>query len=232
MAGNSAKRYALIVAGGIGKRMGSDIPKQFMLLDKRPILMHTIERFATLPVPPRIVVVLPSEQIRQWEKLCQEYGFSTKHRIVSGGATRFESVNNGLQLVPSDSSLVAIHDGVRPFIPHSLIERCYQLAEQKGTAVPVIHPIESVRLLSGKTSRQFPRNQTFLVQTPQVFKAKLIKRSYRIPFSDEFTDDASVAENAGIPITLTEGTRENIKITTPFDLIIANQLIEQYRKTL
>jgi len=221
----SIKRYVVIVAGGSGLRMGSDTPKQFLNLNGKPILLHTIERFASIVPMPDIVLVLPKSQMDRWKTLCEEIGFDIKLTLVAGGDTRFQSVKNGLSQIPSDNSLVAIHDGVRPLVTKKVIEECYATAARTGSAIPVIRPVESVRLIEGNTSKAFDRNSVLLVQTPQVFQSKLIKECYNVPDQPSFTDDASVVESQGYAIHTVEGNRENIKITTPFDLQIAELLI-------
>lgn len=221
----SISRYVVIVAGGSGLRMGSDIPKQFINLKGKPILMHTIELFAMLEPKATIILVLPQQQMLKWNELCELHSFSYDLTLVPGGATRFQSVKNGLSVVPADESLVAIHDGVRPLVSKRVIENCFEEAALKGCAIPVVRPVESVRLEEGGTSRAYNRNSVLLVQTPQVFKSTLIKECYNAPEQPYFTDDASVVEYRGYPIHTVEGNRENIKITTPFDLLIAETLI-------
>jgi 2-C-methyl-D-erythritol 4-phosphate cytidylyltransferase len=223
----AAKRYALIVAGGSGVRMGADIPKQFLEIAGLPILMHTIEKFRGLTICPEIVLVLPQSQIEYWNELCQIHGFFVEHTIEHGGETRFHSVKNGLGLIRDTNSIVAIHDGVRPLVATDVIELCYQIAEQKGNAVPVVTPVESIRLKDGNVSYPYPRDKVLLVQTPQVFRNEVIKECYETPYQSLFTDDASVAEFNGISINLVEGNRENIKITTPIDLIFAEVLLSK-----
>lgn len=221
----STNRFAVIVAGGSGQRMGSETPKQFLILNGKPILMHTIELFLSLSQKPGIVLVLPKNQMERWKNLCVEYSFTANLTLTAGGETRFQSVKNGLSLIPLNNSLVAIHDGVRPLVSKQVIEECYATAAQKGIAIPVIKPVESVRLVEGSTSKAFDRNSVLLVQTPQVFKSELIKECYNVPEQPYFTDDASVVESQGYTIHTVEGNRENIKITTPFDLQIAEMLI-------
>jgi len=220
-----SKRYAVIVAGGSGLRMGSDTPKQFLLINGKPILMHTINAFSALNPNPDIVLVLPHDHILLWKKLCDEYSFSTNLTLVVGGNSRFQSVKNGLSVIPADDSLVAIHDGVRPLVSPQVIENCYATAEQKGNAIPVITPDESVRIVKNNSSKAFNRSNILLVQTPQVFRAKLIKECYNTPEQSSFTDDASVIEYHGIEVHTCNGSKENIKITTPFDLLIADMLL-------
>ncbi len=206
--------------------MGYDIPKQFIELNGKPILMWTIDVFNGLVNRPEIIVVLPEAQVGQWSELCKKHSYKTKHKVTVGGKERFFSVKNGLELVDDDNSIVAIHDGVRPLVNPSVIEECYITAEKLGNAIAVIQPVESIRILENNNSSAFPRNNVLLVQTPQVFKASLIKRSYEQPFNASFTDDASVIEALGVKVFTVIGNRENIKITTQTDLIFANALVK------
>jgi len=217
------KRYCIIVAGGSGRRMKSSIPKQFLLLGGRPLLMRTIEQFHTFDNTLEIILVLPEGHHALWEKLCTEYSFTITHQVVAGGEERFHSVKAGLGCVSGDS-LVAIHDGVRPLVSHDTIWRCFADAEEFGNAVPFIEPADSVRILAGDESRPVPRSEVRLIQTPQVFRGSMIKNAYRRGFDPSFTDDATVAEADGVKIHLTYGNRENIKITTPEDLAVAGTL--------
>ncbi len=203
--------------------MMSAIPKQFLLLDGKPLLMHTIERFHSFDPLIEIIVVLPPEHHSLWSSLVEEYSFGISHRVAAGGEERFHSVRAGLALVKGDS-LVAVHDGVRPLVSHDTIWRCYADAGEFGTAVPFIEPADSVRVLEGDDSRPLPRNMVRLIQTPQVFRASIIMKAYERDFDPSFTDDATVAEADGIKIHLTHGNRENIKITTPEDLAVAHIL--------
>ena len=215
-----SNNHILIVAGGSGTRMGADIPKQFILLRELPILMHTINAFQDLSFKTRIVLVLPESQIPAWKELCKQHNFSVDHSIVPGGETRFQSVKNGLFSIHVDG-LVAIHDGVRPLVSKEVIENCFNSAAKFGNAIPVIKPVESVRLVDELDSYPFNREKVFLVQTPQVFNLSSIKQYYQTPWQPSFTDDASVAEFCGEKIHLVDGNRENIKITTPLDLSVA-----------
>lgn len=215
---------ALIVAGGSGSRMGSGIPKQFLRLAGKPILMHTIERFNSFSGSIKIIVVLPENQLDYWESLCREYSFPIPHITVPGGNSRFISVRNGLELA-GDKGLVAIHDGVRPLVSRETIKRSFEAASEFGNAIPVISPAESLRLLEGEESSPVDRNKIKIIQTPQVFDVNLIKKAYLLENSEAFTDDATVFEKAGGKIHLIEGNRENIKITNPEDLIICEALL-------
>ena len=216
-------RTALIVAGGKGLRMGSDLPKQFLPIGGKPVLMHTIEAFYRFDEKMKIVLVLPQEQQAYWRELCRKYHFSLEHVIADGGVTRFHSVKNGLAYV--ESGLVGVHDGVRPFVSRQVIERCYQLAEIKKAVIPVVDVVETIRHLTDTGSETVSRSDYKLVQTPQVFDVELLKRAYAQEYTSFFTDDASVVEAMGASVYLTEGNRENIKITTPFDLKISSALV-------
>jgi len=217
------KKYCIIVAGGSGKRMKSAVPKQFLPLDGRPLLMQSIERFYTFDNSIELILVLPAGHHSLWEKLCTEHSFGISHRLVDGGEERFHSVRAGLALVAGES-LVAIHDGVRPLVSHDTIRRCYADAEEFGNAVPFVGPADSVRVVEGDDSRPVARDEVRMIQTPQVFLSSIIIKAYERGFNPSFTDDATVAEASGIKIHLTHGNRENIKITTPEDLAVAHAL--------
>ena len=218
------KRYAVIVAGGKGLRMGYERPKQFLCIGGRPILMHTLEAFHRFDQAMQLIVVLPRDHQSLWHTLCEEYAFSTPYLLADGGETRFHSVKNGLALIP-DGGLVAIHDGVRPFVSREVLERCFQAAATHQAVLPVVPVVDTVRQITSEGSQTVDRNAYKLVQTPQVFDVNLLKVAYKQPYTPFFTDDASVVEAMGQQVTLVEGNRENIKITTPFDLIIAEALL-------
>jgi 2-C-methyl-D-erythritol 4-phosphate cytidylyltransferase len=214
------KAYAIIVAGGKGLRMGGDIPKQFLPINGKPILMRTIEAFRNALDEVEIVLVLPADQHDYWQKLCKDHNFRSPELIARGGETRFHSVKNGLALLPNDEeAVVGVHDGVRPFVSKETIRHCYEAAAEGKAVVPVVPVVETVRqiLPDGKSVTR-PRDEYRLVQTPQTFPLALLKEAYQQPFSEAFTDDASVVEAFGKEITMVEGNRENIKITTPSDL--------------
>ena len=218
--------YIIIVAGGKGLRMGSDIPKQFLPIGGKPVLMRTLERFRQYSTTLQIILVLPKAQQDYWQKLCKEYAFDIDYQLADGGETRFHSVQNGLAKIPDNAQgVVGVHDGVRPFPSIDVIRNCYETAREKKAVIPVIPVVETVRHLKGDTSVTVPRNDYRLVQTPQTFDIQLLKAANRQPYNDGFTDDASVVEAFGFDITLVEGNRENIKITTPYDLKIAEVLI-------
>jgi 2-C-methyl-D-erythritol 4-phosphate cytidylyltransferase len=219
------KLYAVIVAGGSGKRMGADMPKQYLEIAGKPVLMHTLERFKAFDESIEIITVLPENQLRFWADLQVKYSFKIPHTLVKGGdKARFFSVKNGLKFVDVPG-LVAIHDGVRPFVSIDTIKRCFDAAEKLGNAIPVITPSDTLRMISEKGSTPMNRTLVRQVQTPQVFSAELIKKAYLQEYLPEFTDDASVLEKTGVKINLVEGNRENIKITNPEDLIISNALL-------
>lgn len=254
-------KYVIIVAGGKGLRMGGELPKQFIPIEGRPVLMRTLDAFHACDSSIHIVLVLPRDHQPYWHELCREYAFSVPHCIADGGVTRFHSVQNGLALVDDPDALVAVHDGVRPFVSPAVIMQCYRDAEIYGAVVPVIPIVETVRQLrsfpvpsnGGETvskgihhpdgilnsqvpifnseSITVPRDAYRLVQTPQTFRSSLLRRAYEQPYSEAFTDDASVVESIGYAVHLTEGNRENIKLTTPYDLIVAKALINDSQYT-
>jgi 2-C-methyl-D-erythritol 4-phosphate cytidylyltransferase len=214
------QKIALIVAGGKGERMNADIPKQFLEIQGKPILMHTLEAFLHFDPSMRLILVLPATQIEFWESLCKKHDFTLQHQIVEGGSARFYSVKNGLDMIDVPST-VAVHDGVRPLVSMETIARCFDAAEKFEAAIPVIDLVDSIRQLTENGSQSVDRSSYKLVQTPQVFDTQLLKKAYEQDFSPLFTDDASVVEAMGKHVQLVEGNRENIKITTEFDLKIA-----------
>ena len=217
--------YVIIVAGGKGLRMGSDIPKQFLPIAGKPVLMRTLERFRAYSSALQIILVLPEAQQDYWQELCKQYDFKVDYQLANGGQTRFHSVQNGLALVPDDAEgVVGVHDGVRPFPSIDVIRNCYDTARTAKAVIPVIPVVETVRQLKSDGSITVPRDHYRLVQTPQTFDIQLLKAANRQPYNDGFTDDASVVESYGHAITLVEGNRENIKITTPYDIIVAEAL--------
>ena len=217
------KKHIIIVAGGKGLRMGGDIPKQFLPVCGKPVLMRTMEAFHTYDSAIHVILVLPVSQQAYWKELCQEYQFSLSHDIANGGDTRFHSVMNGLAMVEGNG-LVGVHDGVRPFVSQEVIARCYEEAEACKAVIPVIDVVETVRHLTEEGSETVPRDRYKLVQTPQVFEVELLRRAYQQTYTDLFTDDASVVEALGEKVYLVKGNRENIKLTTPFDMKMAEML--------
>ena len=225
--------FVIIVAGGKGLRMGSDIPKQFLPIGGRPVLMRTIERFREYSANLQIILVLPQSQQEYWQKLCKDYDFRVDYQLADGGETRFHSVQHGLALISDDTEgVVGVHDGVRPFPSVDVIRNCYETAREKKAVIPVIPVVETLRHINHPSQSggngggvTVPRGDYRLVQTPQTFDIQLLKAANRQPYNEGFTDDASVVEAYGHSITLVEGNRENIKITTPYDLKIAEVLI-------
>lgn len=215
--------WVVIVAGGHGLRMGSEVPKQFLPIDGLPVLMRTINAFRSCGLRLGIVLVLPAEQHEYWRELCARYAFESPRLIANGGTTRFQSVKNGLALINDpEAGVVGVHDGVRPFVPAETIRRCYEEARQTGAAIPTTPVVETLRRLSDNTT--VSRADYCLVQTPQCFSLALLRKAYQQPYTDRFTDDASVVEAAGVEVSLVEGNRQNIKITTPFDLIVGEAI--------
>lgn len=216
----------IIVAGGKGLRMGSELPKQFLNVGGKPVLMRTIEAFYNFDKSIRIIVALPSSHREHWSKLCKGYGFSVYHEVVEGGETRFHSVKNGLELI--GEGLVAVHDAVRPFVSVLLLKSCFDAAKGFKAVIPIIEVTDSLReIIDEKDSKIVDRAKYRLVQTPQVFDSALLKNAYELDFSESFTDDASVVESYGHSIHLIDGEKTNIKITTPFDLDLAEVILNK-----
>lgn len=212
-------QFAIIVAGGSGSRMKSDVPKQFLLLHGKPILQHTLERFLQVIPATQLLLVLPAKDRALWNSLCQEHNFHPAIALIDGGNSRFQSVRNGLQAIQAPDGLVAVHDGVRPFITPEIIRNSFQTAAQTGSAVTCVAVKDSVRVINPDgTSLAVDRSQYRLVQTPQTFRLPLFRQAFQADEQPFFTDCASVMEHAGFPITLIDGAYENIKITTPDDL--------------
>ena len=223
------KKVVIIVAGGSGTRMESEVPKQFMLLNGLPVIMHTIHKFYAYDSSIEIRIVLPESEIETWNTLCINHNFAIPCQVFPGGETRFHSVKNGLHNL-STNALTGIHDGVRPLVSNGTITRCYDLAETNGSAVPVMPVPESIRKVEGEDSVSEERSLYRIVQTPQIFSSEILLDAYNLPFEDSFTDDASVVEKAGYKIYLTEGNEDNIKITTRKDLLIAELLDKNMKK--
>ncbi len=221
----SGKQITIIVAGGSGKRMNTDIPKQFLLLKNDPVLMRTIRAFHQYNPDMEIIIVLPADQVKYWQTLCKKHRFNISHSIVEGGNTRHHSVKNAIMNIPS-GSLVAVHDGVRPLVSKALIQTCFDTAAILGNAVPVIELSESIRLVDGDKNTKADRHQFRLVQTPQIFQSELLIYGFRQSYRPIFTDEATLIESAGHKIHLVNGQPENIKITTPLDLCIAATILE------
>ncbi|MEE4177450.1 MAG: 2-C-methyl-D-erythritol 4-phosphate cytidylyltransferase [Bacteroides sp.] len=218
------QRYVLITAGGSGTRMQSDLPKQFLEIAGMPVLMQTFRAFFDFDPTLAFVLVLPENLWNFWEELCQKHNFRQPHQLAISGPTRFHSVKSGLRLVPDDA-LVAIHDGVRPLVSARVIEQVFYSAERFGNAIPVVKISDSLRLIDHALSQPLQREMVRRVQTPQCFRAGLIKKAYNRNYSEDFTDDATLLEADGHRLFLVEGDPENIKITTPADLKIAEALL-------
>ncbi len=225
------KRYAIIVAGGAGTRFGSAMPKQFLLLAGLPVLMHTVRKFARCEA--QVVLVLPAAQMELWQELCAKHHFEVECTVTSGGSSRFESVKNGLRVVASlagddtAGSVVAVHDGVRPLVSQQVIDRAYCDAASYGSAVPVVAVTDSIRHIEPDgTSRAMRRDELVAVQTPQTFALDALLSAYDAELSPMFTDDASVMEAAGHTVHLIEGNHDNIKITHPGDIAIAENILK------
>ena len=221
------KYYAIVVAGGKGNRMQQTVAKQFLELDGKPVLMHTLEAFFQCVLNPEIILVLNTDLHQFWEELCSKHDFNIPHQLVKGGAERFDSVKNGLEVIEADS-IIAIHDAVRPLVTANLILRSYQMAEEKGNAVAAIQPVDSVRIKKeGMNSRALDRNELYLIQTPQTFRKDQLDKAYVQLYRSDFTDDASVVESAGFGINILEGERSNIKITYAQDMELASFLLNR-----
>lgn len=209
--------------------MQSPVPKQFLLLGGKPVLMHSIEAFYRSELHPQIIVVLNAEYIAEWNQLCADYQFNIPHQICQGGDTRYQSVKNSLQLIDKNS-ITAIHDGARPLVPASVITESYRVAEEKGTAVAAVKSTDSLRQIKNNVSKVLDRDEVYRIQTPQTFRSELLIEAYKQPYQYSFSDDATVAEKAGNPIHLIEGAQGNIKITYPDDLPVAEQLLKRLNK--
>ncbi len=221
------QKYVIIVAGGKGLRMGGAIPKQFLEVKGKPILMRTIERFWAYDSSISVRLVLPESHFEFWRELCDKYHFSVPHTLVEGGETRFHSVQNGLNSIhPTERAVVAVHDGVRPFVSVETIDATFTMAAEMGAAVPVVPSVDSLRKLNSNCSESVDRSLYRLVQTPQTFQYDILKKAYEQTYRDSFTDDASVVEVAGYVVQLVEGNRENLKITTAYDMKIADVLAD------
>ncbi len=220
------ERYVIIVAGGTGVRMQSGIPKQFIPVADKPVLMHTMLAFKAAFEDIHIILVLPEKYIKLWKDLCVEFSCTISHTITSGGPTRFHSVRQGLKLVKGDG-IIGIHDGVRPFASQQTIRTAYQTAEERGTAVPVIELNDAIRMVTVDNAAPVDRNIYRIVQTPQCFRADIIRNAYKTNYKPEFTDDAVVVEASGITVELTQGNYENIKITRSVDLAFAEVLTKK-----
>ncbi|MDF2433463.1 MAG: 2-C-methyl-D-erythritol 4-phosphate cytidylyltransferase [Mucilaginibacter sp.] len=224
--GFQSKNYVIIVAGGSGMRMQATVPKQFLLLNGKPVLMHTIAAFDRSETHPQIIVVLHPGFHTYWNQLCKEHNFNIPHQLVSGGETRFYSVKNGLDSINDDADvLVAVHDAVRPLTGTRIIDESYKSASQCGNAVTAVKSRDSIRQVTNGVSKSLIRDEIYLVQTPQTFKLSQLKTAYLQSYNANFTDDASVVEGTGIAINFIEGSYANIKITLPIDIAIAEMIM-------
>jgi 2-C-methyl-D-erythritol 4-phosphate cytidylyltransferase len=219
-------RYAVIVAAGIGKRMGAPIPKQFLLVAGKPLLMHTLQRLYAFDENITLLLVLHPDYFGFWQELVAEHDFAIPHQLIAGGAERFHSVKCAVDSIQDETAVVGIHDGVRPLVGMETLQRCYDTAASAGNAVPVVAVNDSVRVLEGQNNHAVDRSLYRIVQTPQCFQLSLLKEAFKQPYTSSFTDDASVMEAAGHAIQLVEGNRENIKITTPEDLRWAQCMLQ------
>jgi 2-C-methyl-D-erythritol 4-phosphate cytidylyltransferase len=218
------KKYAIIVAGGTGSRMGGNLPKQFMLLKDRPVLFYSIKAFLAAYDDLQIILVVPVAFVDMGQEIIDAYFENDRIRMTTGGDTRFQSVKNGLRLI-EDESIIFVHDAVRCLVSVPLVQRCYEVTLQTGSAIPVVLSRDSVRLINESSSEAFDRTKVALVQTPQTFHSKILLPAYEIDFKDKFTDEATVVEAYGLKISLVEGEESNIKITRPIDLVIAEQYL-------
>ena len=218
------KKFAIIVAGGSGTRMGSDLPKQFLLLNDKPVLYYVLKTFLDSFEDLQVILVLPVEYTDMGQEIIDAFFDKERVTITAGGNTRFQSVKNGLSLI-TEESIIFVHDGVRCLVSKDLIQRTYKVATETGSAVPVVTSKDSVRLLQEDGSDVIDRNRILLVQTPQVFHSKILIPAYQIDYKDKFTDEASVVEAFGLKVSLVAGEENNIKITRPTDLLIAESIL-------
>ncbi len=218
------KKYAVVVAGGAGVRMGSAVPKQFLLVHGRPVLWYTLGTFLSAYADLSVILVIPGDHRQAAKEVATSTGAPERIRMVDGGVTRFHSVRNGLELI-GEESIVFVHDGVRCLVTTALIHRCYDAARQYGSAIPVVEPRDSVRFLTEDGNEAVERSRVKLVQTPQTFRSDVLKQAYQAAYSLQFTDEATVVEASGHPVHLVEGDSENIKLTMPADLIVAEKLL-------
>lgn len=222
---NRPKKYVIITAGGSGTRMGANVPKQMLEVGGKPILRWTIEQFLSLSFPVEIILVMNKDAVEMWREYCKRSGFAFKHILIKGGITRFHSVKNGLKYVEK-GGVVAVHDGVRPFVSTKVIEELFSMGEKGNSTIPYTRMVESMREKDSEgIYRYADRDRYVSVQTPQVFPSDILLQSYEQGFSTEFTDDASVVEKAGFPLSFLEGNRLNIKITTPEDMRLAEAIL-------
>lgn len=220
------KKFAVIVAGGSGSRMGADLPKQFMLLNDKPVLYYTLKTFLETYEDLQVILVLPVDYTDMGQEIIDAWFDKDRIRITAGGDTRFQSVKNGL-ILTEDESIIFVHDGVRCLLTKDLIHRCYNQALDTGSAIPVVASLDSVRLKNEEGNDAVERSTVMLVQTPQTFHGKILRSAYQIDYKDKFTDEATVVEAYGMKMTLVDGEEENIKITRPMDLMIAEKILSE-----
>ncbi len=218
------KKTAIIVAGGTGQRMGTVVPKQFLTVEGKSILLHTIDQFVAAFSDINFVIVLPAGYIQEGQDLIASSGLTQAFQFVAGGDTRFQSVKNGLGKVAQDA-IVFVHDAVRCLLTPALIQRCYQQAVEKGSAIPAVSSTDTIRLMDGDTHHVVDREKVMMIQTPQTFNAALLINAFEQTYQSSFTDEANVVEASGTPVYLVDGEFENIKITRPLDLAIAEYIL-------
>ncbi len=218
------KKIAIVVAGGTGQRMGSVVPKQFLEIEHKAILTHTIDQFVAAFSDIELVVVLPEGYLKQGQEILSKSKYKNTISYVAGGDTRFQSVKNGLSKI-SAPCIVFVHDAVRCLLTPALIQRCYQQAYEKGSAIPAVTATDTVRLMSGEQHQLLDRENVMLIQTPQTFRSDILLKAFEQKYETSFTDEANVVEASGVPVYLVDGEYENIKITRPLDLAIANYIL-------
>ena len=218
-------RSIIITAGGTGQRMGTVQPKQFLLLNGKPVLMHTIERLHRFSPESQLLLTLPEDHRSEWQSLCKEHDFTIPLTVVSGGKERYHSIQNALEACTGE--LIAVHDGVRPLVSEATLQRLFEAVETHSAVIPVVPLKDSIRQLIGSSSHAVPRSDFRIVQTPQVFDAAVLRKAYELPYSESVTDDAGLVEATGVTIHLVDGNEENIKITVPSDLVLAEGLLKK-----
>ncbi|MGC4102966.1 2-C-methyl-D-erythritol 4-phosphate cytidylyltransferase [Ferruginibacter sp.] len=218
------KKIAVIVAGGIGTRMNNAVPKQFLLLNHKPVLYYTLDTFLKAYKDMQVILVLPEEHVAAGQEIIDAFFDYNRIKITTGGRTRFHSVQNGLRMI-KDESIVFVHDAVRCLLTIDLVKRCYEAAMEFGSAIPVINSKDSVRLVDGEDNEAVERSRVRLVQTPQTFHSKILLPAFNIDYKDKFTDEATVVEAFGLRVNLVEGEEDNIKITQPLDLVLAESIV-------
>ncbi|MEO7983605.1 MAG: 2-C-methyl-D-erythritol 4-phosphate cytidylyltransferase [Bacteroidota bacterium] len=223
-------KYAIVVAGGSGTRMGGSLPKQFMLLKNKPVLYYTLKAFSEAYDDLQLILVLPVDYTDMGQEIIDAYFNKDRIRITAGGDTRFQSVKNGLALV-EEEGIIFVHDGVRCLLSKELIHRCYAQAVETGTAIPAVASKDSVRLMTEEGNEAFDRNNVMLIQTPQTFHSKILLPAFQIDYKDKFTDEATVVEAYGLNVSMIKGEDNNIKITTPADLLVAEKIIDQQQES-